>query len=64
MRVADVWGNGADEAADLLAELPEERTRELLALMDTEEAADVRLLLTYPEDRLGIMTTQFACQSR
>jgi magnesium transporter len=61
-KVADVLEEmEPDEAADLLAELPEKRSRELLALMDTEEAADVRLLLTYPEDSAGgIMTTQFA----
>jgi len=61
-KVADVLEEmEPDEAADLLAELPEKRSRELLALMDSEEAADVRLLLTYPEDSAGgIMTTQYA----
>jgi len=51
-----------DEAADLLAELPERRSRGLLALMDKEDAAEVRMLLTYPEDSAGgIMTTEYAC---
>jgi magnesium transporter len=51
-----------DEAADLLAELPEGRSRGLLALMNTENAADVRLLLQYPDDSAGgIMTTEYAC---
>ncbi len=51
-----------DEAADLLAELPERRSRGLLAMMDKEEAADVRMLLAYPEDAAGgIMTTEYAC---
>ena len=50
-----------DEAADLLAELPEKRSRGLLALMDKEDAAEVRMLLTYPEDSAGgIMTTEYA----
>jgi CBS domain-containing protein len=51
-----------DEAADLLAELPERRSRGLLALMDKDDAAEVRMLLTYPEDSAGgIMTTEYAC---
>jgi magnesium transporter len=51
-----------DEAADLLAELPEARSRGLLALMNKENAADVRLLLQYPDDSAGgIMTTEYAC---
>jgi magnesium transporter len=51
-----------DEAADLLAELPEGRSRGLLALMNKENAADVRLLLQYPDDSAGgIMTTEYAC---
>jgi Mg/Co/Ni transporter MgtE len=50
-----------DEAADLLAELPEERSRELLSIMEKEEAAEVRKLLSYPEDTAGgIMTTEYA----
>jgi magnesium transporter len=49
-----------DEAADLLAELPEERSQELLELMEDEEAADVRKLLEYPEESAGgIMTTAY-----
>ena len=49
-----------DEAADLLAELPKERSEELLDLMQDEDAEDVRKLLTYPEDSAGgIMTTEF-----
>jgi magnesium transporter len=51
-----------DEAADLLAELPEGRSRGLLALMNTENAADLRVLLQYPDDSAGgIMTTEYAC---
>jgi Mg/Co/Ni transporter MgtE len=50
-----------DEAADLLAELPEQRSRGLLALMNKEDSDDVRKLLSYPEDSAGgIMTTEFA----
>lgn len=50
-----------DEAADLLAELPEERSRVLLSIMEKGGAADVRKLLSYPEDTAGgIMTTEYA----
>jgi len=50
-----------DEAADLLAEIPEDRSKDLLNLMEHKEAEDVRKLLTYPEDDAGgIMTTDFA----
>jgi len=61
-RAADVLEEmEPDEAADLLAELPAERSRRLVSMMDKEEADDVRLLLTYPDDSAGgIMTTDFA----
>ena len=60
-RVADVLEEMApDEAADLLAELPEGRSQELLNLMEDDEAEDVRKLLAYPEDSAGgIMNTEF-----
>ena len=38
-----------DDAADLLAELPEGSAEELLELMEPDEAEDVRRLLTYDE---------------
>ena len=45
----------------MLAEIPEDRSADLLNLMDRREAEDVRKLLTYPEDDAGgIMTTDFA----
>ena len=45
----------------MLAELPKERSKRLVALMDKEEADDVRHLLSFPEDSAGgIMTTDFA----
>lgn len=61
-RAADVLEEmEPDEAADLLAELPAERSRRLVSMMDQEEAADVRHLLTFPEDSAGgIMTTDYA----
>jgi magnesium transporter len=61
-KVADVLEEmEPDEAADLLAELPGNRSRDLLALMEEDDAAEVRMLLTYPEDTAGgIMTTEFA----
>jgi Mg/Co/Ni transporter MgtE len=49
-----------DEAADLLAELPEDRSEQLLNLMEKDEAEDVRKLLTFPEESAGgIMNTEF-----
>jgi Mg/Co/Ni transporter MgtE len=51
---------GPDDAADLLADLSEERKTELLGLMEPEEASDVRELLTYGEETAGgLMTTDF-----
>jgi magnesium transporter len=50
-----------DEAADLLGDLPEDRKQDLLALMEKDDADDVRKLLAYPEDSAGgIMTTEYA----
>ena len=50
-----------DAAAALLADLPKRRAARLLALMDHEKAAEIRELLTYPENSAGgIMTTAFA----
>jgi Mg/Co/Ni transporter MgtE len=49
-----------DEVADLLAELPKERSQELLDLMEDKEAADVERLLKYPDDSAGgIMNTEY-----
>jgi magnesium transporter len=65
-KVADVLEEmEPDEAADLLAELPEERSRRLVALMEKDEADEVRMLLSYPEDSAGgIMTTGYAYVSQ
>jgi magnesium transporter len=50
-----------DDAADLLADLPKRRASRLLSLMEAEKAAEIRELLSYPEDSAGgIMTTEFA----
>jgi len=49
-----------DDAADLVGDLPRERRDELLALMEPEEAEDVKELLRYPDDSAGgLMTTEF-----
>src|SRR4029077_15015768 len=49
-----------DEAADLLADLPEERREQLISKMDSEEAEDVEELLSYEEDSAGgLMTTEY-----
>jgi Mg/Co/Ni transporter MgtE len=48
-----------DDAADLLGQLPEERSEELLELMEPEEAEDVRALLKYgPDTAGGLMTSE------
>lgn len=48
-----------DEAADLLSELPHETSTALLRKMETDEAQDVRELLTYASDTAGgMMTTE------
>jgi Mg/Co/Ni transporter MgtE len=44
-----------------LADLPKERKEDLLALMEKDDADDVRKLLAYPENSAGgIMTTEYA----
>jgi len=49
-----------DEAADLLAELPKQRSEGLLELMEKDEAKDVKKLLEFPEESAGgIMTTDY-----
>jgi Mg/Co/Ni transporter MgtE len=53
-----------DEAADLLAELPEQRSEELLNLMEREEAQEVRELMVYEEGTAGaLMTTEYLALS-
>jgi Mg/Co/Ni transporter MgtE len=48
-----------DDAADLIAQLPEARGEALLELMEPEEADDVRMLLAYdPDTAGGLMTTE------
>ena len=48
-----------DDAADLIAQLSEERGEALLELMEPEEADDVRFLLSYaPDTAGGLMTTE------
>jgi Mg/Co/Ni transporter MgtE len=48
-----------DDAADLLLELAPEVAERLLQLMEPDEAADLRRLLTYDEDTAGgLMTTE------
>jgi Mg/Co/Ni transporter MgtE len=46
-----------DDAADLIAQLPEERGEHLLELMEPEEADDVRLLLSFGADTAGGLMT-------
>jgi magnesium transporter len=50
----------ADDAADLLADLPEDLREQILGLMSREGTEEVAELLSYPEDSAGrIMTTDF-----
>jgi CBS domain-containing protein len=60
-RAADILEEmSPDDAADLVADLPEGSRDEILALMEQDEAAEVRELLTYPEDSAGgLMTTAY-----
>jgi len=49
-----------DDAADLLADLPDEFREQVLGLMSQEDTGEVAELLSYPEDSAGrIMTTDF-----
>ncbi len=47
----------ADDAADLIADLPPETAEILLQLMEPEEAEDVRRLMKYVENTAGGMMT-------
>ena len=50
----------ADDAADLLGDLPAAHAQEILSQMEAEEAADVRELLAYDEDSAGgLMSPDF-----
>jgi len=50
----------SDDAADLLAELPEERQSELLAEMNADTAGELRELVKYDDDTAGgLMTTDY-----
>jgi len=49
-----------DEAADLLADLTSEKTKEILESIEKDEAQDIQELLAHEEDTAGgLMTTQF-----
>ena len=49
-----------DDAADLVADLSDRSRDEILALMEHDEAEEVRDLLAFPEDSAGgLMTTEF-----
>ncbi len=61
-KAAELLSNmSPDDAADLLAGLPKRRAGRYLALMDKDDADEIRELLSYPENSAGgIMTTEFA----
>ncbi len=49
-----------DEAADILGDMPEEDSQELLSLMEKDEAKEVQDLLNYEDDTAGgLMTSEF-----
>ena len=49
-----------DEAADVLGDLPAPKAQKLIALMNQEDAEEVKDLLTHTEDTAGgLMTTEF-----
>ena len=60
-RAADILEEmSPDDAADLVADLSEAARREILPLMEREEADEVAELLGYPEESAGgIMTTEY-----
>jgi len=50
----------ADQAADILGELSSAKSEELLRLMESDDAEDVRELMQYEEDTAGsLMTTEY-----
>jgi magnesium transporter len=54
----------ADDAVDLLKELPESRVDEILALVPAPDRRDIRRLQTFEEGTAGaLMTTEVACLS-
>jgi magnesium transporter len=59
-RAADILEEmSPDDAADLVADLSDRSRDEILALMEADEAAEVRDLLSFPEDSAGgLMTTE------
>jgi CBS domain-containing protein/sporulation protein YlmC with PRC-barrel domain len=61
-KAAELLSNmSPDDAADLLAGLPKRRAGRYLALMDKDDADEIRELLSYPENSAGgIMTTEYA----
>ena len=60
-RAADILEEmSPDDAADLVADLSDATRTEILALMERDEADEVRELLAYPEESAGgMMTTEF-----
>jgi len=55
----------SDEAADVLGDISEERTEELLRLMRPKKAQEIRQLLKHPEETAGgLMTTEFISLSK
>ena len=49
----------SDDAADFIAELPDDQAQRILSHMDQEKSEDVQRLLEYPEDSAGgIMQTE------
>jgi magnesium transporter len=56
-----VGGMDSDDAADIVAELPEERAEEVLETMDVEDSSEVQELLRYDENTAGgIMAKEVA----
>jgi magnesium transporter len=50
----------ADDLADFLGELPEEKKNIILSLLETREQSDIRGLLSYDENTAGgLMTTEY-----
>ncbi len=60
-KVADIIEEmDADDAVDVLGELPEERKQDIITLIEPEAQADIKLIDSYDDDKIGSrMTTNF-----
>jgi len=53
-----------DDAADVLADLPDEKSEAILEALPNEDRAEIQSLLAYPEDTAGGIMQREVCQVR